>query len=758
MNKIVALPLEGNTNPAFDLAMRYAAFGWRVFPVKASNKKPWDPDKNCLMKAWQKRATTDTRVIPAWWQNRPDLGVAIATGRETGIVVLDFDKDKNKDGLKDKAALEAAYGKLPETLTQSTPSGGTQEFYRYPTGAEDVPNRQGFGYAIAGHLSAKLCGIDVRGDGGQVNVPPTSREAGAYRWHSDPFTTPLAALPAQWVTALSEVTKPERPKPSPFDDPEKETPAKPKGSAESVMAGCAAIERLQTDPKGVTEWGWKMSAGVVGRCERGRAIFHELSKLDSDRYSEAATDEALDYMLAKKGPHRCDAFSREMPDACAGCLVRDQTTGPAELAQEHKNLMWLLRRHVFVTDAGKFYDFERRRVKTEKDFSASYDHLHISYIEIKEDGGTKIKTDGRNKQKVFTQSKLSAKADTGAYTPGETRRVYPDAHGARIANVYLDDGIPAEPGDCNVWDDHFDWLLPNQEGQRDRLLDKMAFSLQQPNVKVRSATLLQSLAHQIGKGAIIHGLWAPMLGASNFVPISNAELRSQFQGGMHNKQLVFFDEVFIRDRDFYNETKTIITEPEVRSQFKFQDFVTVRPPMHIVASSNFDVPFFISEPADARWDVVRIDRERREEAYYKRLDAEGPRQIAAFKAKLLRRPLGHFNPAATAPMTEAKRRLIADSRSPLDRALDDYLDGRDPKVLIYDDLKLTVGKAGPRGSFSDHDIKNGLRVRGWEPRGQHKLGHGDLKGSFWTLGDEWAEARGAVLANAARWQGGPRGD
>lgn len=758
MNNLVIPPVAGNTNSTLSQALFYAAQGWRVVPVRSSDKKPFDPETNRLMGRWQARASTEPAQLAAWFERRPDLGVGIATGRTSKIVVLDFDKKDGKDGFADRLKLEAVYGKLPDTLTQSTPSGGTQEFFLWPDSADDIPNRVGFGYEIAGHSASALCGIDVRSDGGQVNVFPTARDGRPYRWHTSPADTPMAELPARWAEALSEKPAPKR-KPSLFDDPDAEPSVSAKGKAESVLAGCAAIERLRTMPKGVSEWLWKMGGGVIGRCERGREAFHRLSALDHDRYDKADADEALRYMLAKSGPHGCESFAREVPDACAGCLIRGKITGPSELAQQDPNLLGLLRTHVYTTDVGKFYDARKQLVKSKDDFSMSYDHLpikHPSPDKKDEHGRSLMVPDRRLKQKVFIASRLAAKADKGEYTPGEPRRSYRNQLGQTIANTWLDDGIRAVPGDCSVWDEHVEWLIPNDEGQRDLWLDAMAHSLQRPNVKLRIALLLISYAQQLGKGALIE-TWSKMIGESNFVKITNAELRSDFQGGMYNKQLAFFEELFVRDGDIYNDTKALITEPKLRVQLKFQDFAPARPPLVIVAASNKAVPIRISEPGDARWHVTLIDRERQGDAYYRRLREEGPNQIAAWKAKLLRRDLSDFDPAAPAPMTTAKKALVSDSRSPFDKALDHALAEHGRQVVVVAELRTAVMRQNIRGSVSDTDLTDGLRQRGWKPRGQHKLGHGDLKGSFWTLGEEWdgSEKRPDVLRAGLRWQGGP---
>ncbi|GJE45867.1 bifunctional DNA primase/polymerase [Methylobacterium soli] len=753
---IVRQPIAGNTNPTLEAALGYALLGWHVIPVDPVNKWPADPLTGRKWKGWKEGATTEAAVLADWFGVESRFGVGIATGRKSRIVVLDFDVSKGKDGLADKAKLEEKYGKLPETLTQSTPSGGTQEFYARPEEAEDLPNRTGFGWQIAGHQNYALCGVDVRGDAGQANVPPTARAGSAYHWHSDPIGTPLAELPAGWIEALSEKPTPP-PKPPMFSDPDAEPKAEIKGKIESVLAGCAAISRLKTEPGSVLQWLWAMAAGVIGRTERGRQNFHELSALDKDRYDKDDTNLILNYMLDKTGPHGCDSFAKEVPDACAGCLIRGKIRGPKELAEKDANLLGLIRTNVYTTDGNKFYDTERRLVKSEKDFSATHDHLVIksaSPDKKDDEGKPKMLLTRGNKSKVFTQSPLAAKADIGEYTPGEVRRIYKNSLGQKVANTWIDDGIPAVPGDCSVWEDHIDWLVPNDEGERDLWLDVMAHSLQRPNIKIRIALLLISRNHQLGKGALIE-TWGGMLGATNYVKLTNAELRSDFQGGIYNKRLAFFEELFVRDRDIYGETKALITEPKLRAQLKFQDFAPARPPLAIVAASNEDVPVRITEPADVRWHVTRIDRERRKPEYYARLDREGPRQIAAWKAKLLRRNISNFNPAAPAPMTKAKAALIADSRSPFDKALDHVLSEIGREVVIFSEVKSKMLHQGLRGSVQDPEIAKAMKARGWKPQGQHKIGHGDLKGSFWSLGTEWDGASAGVLQAAVRWQGGP---
>lgn len=71
-----------------ELALRYAAAGWHVFPLKPRAKSP-------ITQNGFKDATTDVEQIKAWWAKTPDANIGIACGA-SGLCVLDADH-----GLKD---------------------------------------------------------------------------------------------------------------------------------------------------------------------------------------------------------------------------------------------------------------------------------------------------------------------------------------------------------------------------------------------------------------------------------------------------------------------------------------------------------------------------------------------------------------------------------------------------------------------------------------------------------------------------------
>lgn len=166
----------------------YGLLGWRVAPVTPGSKIP-------SVKAWQVAASADEKVIRAWWERWPDHGVCIVTGRATGLWVLDVDVADGKPGLESLKALVAEHnaGHLPETLVARTPSGGYHYYFSYPVDAE-----------IRNNASSKLGpGLDVRGEGGQVNAAPTMRGDACYRWVDGRAPWDAEVQPApQWLVDL----------------------------------------------------------------------------------------------------------------------------------------------------------------------------------------------------------------------------------------------------------------------------------------------------------------------------------------------------------------------------------------------------------------------------------------------------------------------------------------------------------------------------------------------------------------------------
>ena len=99
-------------------------------------------------------------MIDEWWGwSFPRAAVAIATGSESGIWVLDLDVKDGVNGVGDWADLVAEHGPIASTFTAMTRSGGSHVYFAWD---DDTMIRN----------SAKRVapGIDVRGEGGYVRA------------------------------------------------------------------------------------------------------------------------------------------------------------------------------------------------------------------------------------------------------------------------------------------------------------------------------------------------------------------------------------------------------------------------------------------------------------------------------------------------------------------------------------------------------------------------------------------------------------
>lgn len=170
-------------NPTLPIALFYARKGWRVFPCKERDKTP-----ACR---WRDEATTDENKIRGWWNNGSKYNIGMATGRVSGIIVLDV--DAGHGGETSLINLQVEWGQLPPTVESQTGGGGRHIIFQHP--GEEIHNS-------AGKLGP---GLDIRGDGGYIVVPPSIHPCGRkYEWKGLPSSTPLAPMPEWLISKLRE--------------------------------------------------------------------------------------------------------------------------------------------------------------------------------------------------------------------------------------------------------------------------------------------------------------------------------------------------------------------------------------------------------------------------------------------------------------------------------------------------------------------------------------------------------------------------
>lgn len=160
-------------------AVRYhTKYGWKILP--ANGKIPivkWQE--------WQdKEITTDQ--IEKWWDRNPNSNIAVITGAKSGICVLDVD-GADLTGLH-----------LPTTVTATTNENHYHYYFKHP------------GFPVSNSAGQLDKGLDFRGDGGIVILPPSQhfdkngKPDVLYTWLLKPSETDLADIPLWLIDKVKE--------------------------------------------------------------------------------------------------------------------------------------------------------------------------------------------------------------------------------------------------------------------------------------------------------------------------------------------------------------------------------------------------------------------------------------------------------------------------------------------------------------------------------------------------------------------------
>lgn len=189
------------TSPDLRLHARaYMRKGWAVVPLWwpvgdicscPQGPECTSPGKHPHSKHGTREPLKSGLDVDLYWHEFPLCNIGIATGRASGVVVLDV--DPGKGGWDSMKQLWARYGPPGPTLCSVTGGGGRHILFRYPGDA--MQNAVGY-----------MPGIDIRADGGLIVAPPSLHGSGKlYRWHKDGH--PRNKIPApmpKWMEVFSK--------------------------------------------------------------------------------------------------------------------------------------------------------------------------------------------------------------------------------------------------------------------------------------------------------------------------------------------------------------------------------------------------------------------------------------------------------------------------------------------------------------------------------------------------------------------------
>jgi hypothetical protein len=144
-------------------AIRLTKKGWVIHPLAGPEDSGASPGKRPLLNSWQKRKRATEAELRQWFE-KTNNNVGLVLGKESGVLVIDFDKLDWVDVLflPEKSILD-------RTLRAGRITGRGHAYFRY---TEKV-----------GAQKLREFGIEILTSGNQVVVPPSvHREGQRYRW------------------------------------------------------------------------------------------------------------------------------------------------------------------------------------------------------------------------------------------------------------------------------------------------------------------------------------------------------------------------------------------------------------------------------------------------------------------------------------------------------------------------------------------------------------------------------------------------
>ncbi len=156
------------------------------FHSQGFNPIPQDRDKKAQMswKEYQTERVPEDKVYE-FWSRHPGANIAIVTGAVSGVVVVDIDGPKGIASLREFPEMRDVSPPVVET------GRGFHAYFKHPDGKVKT-----------GRLRD---GLDIKGDGGLVTVPPSIHASGTvYRFKAGHSLddVPLPDLPPSLLEAI----------------------------------------------------------------------------------------------------------------------------------------------------------------------------------------------------------------------------------------------------------------------------------------------------------------------------------------------------------------------------------------------------------------------------------------------------------------------------------------------------------------------------------------------------------------------------
>lgn len=354
---------------------------------------------------------------------------------------------------------------------------------------------------------------------------------------------------------------------------------------------------------------------------------------------------------------------------------------------------YLRQRYVYAAFRDEVWDRRAKDWISTKALSNS--EAHIMPSDQNSDRGERL-----DAFKVLREDPVANRVHNERFIPGAREEIVKQNDVNWLNTYTAPDIIPVE-GDASWMLDHILYLCNGDKTIAAQMLDWMAFTAQNPGVKINYAPLLISSAQGVGKDTLGIAL-ARIVGYDNAYFLDDGAIAEGRFDFMKSTSLVIVPEIMCGERrEVANKLKPLITQERIRINEKNVKPYRVDNQANFMMLSNYENAAFI-EDEDRRYFVIICRQKPKSPEYFTELYGMiWGEEISTFAHLLLTRDLSEFNPKAPAPHTEHKDTVRQATQNGIEAWLDDAWNSHcapfDRDVInLRDALKIAQDSGAPR--------------------------------------------------------------
>jgi len=625
--------MNNKKSPTFlKVALSLAKRNLYVFPLKPNTKK--EPRVK-----WGTKATINTKIINHWWQTPGwnNSNIAIAT-KPSNLTVLDIDVKKDSLGLESLKALEKKYGKLPKTLTISTPSGGLHYYF---TGLTQQ--------IVSGALGK---GIDTRSaggtHGGYVVGPYSVLDNGKYKIIN---TGKIAPLPI-WLKELLGDYNPNLEKQISSSNVIEEDLDSSISWAIDYLSNTAAIA---TENQGGNSTVFKVSARL-----RDYGISQDKAKKLMWKYYSPRCDppwEGYEEQFEEYIKNGYTYSHHTAPGASNPIYQFSSEVAPEEPMLKEKNgsRPYDVEGFVYLSNQNKYINRISKKSYTSTVFNQLETRNHFM------PKGCKSISD-----KIKSGEAIIRECFDVGYKPVD-KEFIKDEDGDILINGYKCADIEPLEGDISMFIDHMNYLIEDKNA-REHIINFMAHTIQRPLDKIYHAILIQSDWEGIGKSFLVIALRA-MLGKNNVSIVESDDVSAKENSWSESKRVVGIEELMgIGKNEIRNKLKPLIASDTIQIKEKYLVTNAIDNYANVFIFTNYKDAIPMSNK-DRRYHITFCDQEPRSDTYYTKLfdwllKEKGANYLINW---LKNKDLSNFVSKNKAPITSSKIEMAAITADPFEQ-------------------------------------------------------------------------------------------